>query len=213
MGVRWSYKTIHFELKKEGLLGSAFLDVPEIEQVLNDYGRGGWELVSIVETGDGIVGVLKQPINVERADIERAGSRADAVSVFPAEQNVSPETVAVIDKDLDQQIGLPEEPVANGNHASGVEQAEFPDQVQKYSASAGELNIKRPEQAVVDITAESEQSAEEDPDELREPAITENQTGQGDENDNRSPSQPEIDRENDDRVDEQDRRVGSIRIE
>ena len=60
--MRWSYKTVHYELKKEGLLGSAFLDAPEIELSLNEYGRAGWELVSTLETMDGIIAVFKQAL-------------------------------------------------------------------------------------------------------------------------------------------------------
>ncbi len=60
--MRWSYKTVHYELKKEGLLGSAFLDESEVEQSLNEYGKAGWELVSILETQDGLIAVFKQPL-------------------------------------------------------------------------------------------------------------------------------------------------------
>jgi hypothetical protein len=60
--MRWSYKTILYELKKEGLLGSAFLDESEIEQSLNEFGTTGWELVSMLETRDGIIAVFKQPL-------------------------------------------------------------------------------------------------------------------------------------------------------
>ena len=63
--MRWSYKTVHFELKKEGLLGSAFLDESEVEQSLNEYGKAGWELVSILETMDGLIAIFKQPLNLE----------------------------------------------------------------------------------------------------------------------------------------------------
>ncbi len=59
--MRWSYKTVHFSLKKEGLLGSAFLDENELEISLNEYGRLGWELVSIQEVNDGLIAILKQP--------------------------------------------------------------------------------------------------------------------------------------------------------
>jgi len=62
--MRWSYKTVHYELKKEGLLGSAFLDESEVEQSLNEYGKAGWELVSILETQDGLIAVFKQPLAV-----------------------------------------------------------------------------------------------------------------------------------------------------
>lgn len=60
--MRWSYKTVHFELKKEGLLGSGFLDETEIEQELNDFGRSGWELISVLEVQDGIIAFFKQPV-------------------------------------------------------------------------------------------------------------------------------------------------------
>lgn len=60
--MRWSYKSVLYELKKEGLLGSAFLDESEIEQSLNEFGAAGWELVSMLETRDGIMAVFKQPL-------------------------------------------------------------------------------------------------------------------------------------------------------
>ncbi|MDK9708631.1 MAG: DUF4177 domain-containing protein [Desulforhopalus sp.] len=63
--MRWSYKTVHYELKKEGLLGSAFLDESEVELSLNEYGKAGWELVSILETQDGLIAIFKQPLGVD----------------------------------------------------------------------------------------------------------------------------------------------------
>ncbi len=60
--MRWSYKTVHYALKKEGLLGSTFLDQSEMEQSLNEYGMAGWELVAMVDTVDGLIGVFKQPL-------------------------------------------------------------------------------------------------------------------------------------------------------
>ncbi|HSO09193.1 MAG TPA: DUF4177 domain-containing protein [Desulfoprunum sp.] len=60
--MRWSYKTVLFELKKEGLLGNAFLDESEIELSLNEFGASGWELISMIETRDGIIAVFKQPL-------------------------------------------------------------------------------------------------------------------------------------------------------
>ncbi len=51
-------------MKKEGLLGSAFLDESEIEQSLNEFGKAGWELVSMLETLDGLIAVFKQPLGL-----------------------------------------------------------------------------------------------------------------------------------------------------
>lgn len=65
--MRWSYKTVHFGLKKDGLLGSAFLDDAEIEETLNEFGQGGWELVSMFEARDGVIAVFKQPLELPSA--------------------------------------------------------------------------------------------------------------------------------------------------
>lgn len=63
--MRWSYKTVHYELKKDGFLGSAFLDESEVEISLNEYGKAGWELVSLLETLDGLTAVFKQPLSLD----------------------------------------------------------------------------------------------------------------------------------------------------
>ncbi|NNK55916.1 MAG: DUF4177 domain-containing protein [Desulfofustis sp.] len=62
--MKWSYKTVHFELKKEGLLGGSFLDETEVEEQLNQYGRSGWELTSVIEVQDGIIAFFKQPLDL-----------------------------------------------------------------------------------------------------------------------------------------------------
>lgn len=69
--MRWSYKTVHFSLKKEGLLGSAFIDENEIEVSLNEYGKLGWELVSFMEVNDGLIAVFKQPFAQGLAVIDK----------------------------------------------------------------------------------------------------------------------------------------------
>ncbi len=61
--MRWCYKTVHYDLKKEGFLGSSFLDEAEVEQSLNEYGQAGWELVSVTETRDGLIAIFKQPLD------------------------------------------------------------------------------------------------------------------------------------------------------
>ncbi len=72
--MRWSYKTIHYELKKEGFLGGAFLDEAEVEQSLNEYGLAGWELVSVTETQDGMIAIFKQPLDLEPQLVGSAGT-------------------------------------------------------------------------------------------------------------------------------------------
>ncbi|MGB3211549.1 MAG: DUF4177 domain-containing protein [Desulforhopalus sp.] len=82
--MRWSYKTVHYELKKEGILGNSFLDEPEIELSLNQYGKAGWELVSMLETMDGIIAVFKQPLDVDSRSFRPRTDPPESVSRFSA---------------------------------------------------------------------------------------------------------------------------------
>jgi hypothetical protein len=81
--MRWSYKTIHYELKKEGILGSAFLDEPEIELSLNQYGKAGWELVSLLETMDGLIAVFKQPLDLDSRSFSSPSDSPERISRSP----------------------------------------------------------------------------------------------------------------------------------
>lgn len=81
--MRWSYKTVHYEMKKEGLLGSAFLDESEIEQSLNEYGKAGWELVSMLETLDGLIAVFKQPLSLGLRTVPRGEGEAERQPILP----------------------------------------------------------------------------------------------------------------------------------
>ena len=77
--MKWGYKTVHFELKKEGLLGGSFLDEAEIEEQLNDFGRSGWELISVIEVQQGIICFFKQPLQRPSSSFvpEAEGAGAD----------------------------------------------------------------------------------------------------------------------------------------
>ncbi len=65
--MRWGYKTIQYGLKKEGLLGSSFLDEAEMEQSLNEFGQAGWELITLFALQDGLMAVFKQPLAIKAA--------------------------------------------------------------------------------------------------------------------------------------------------
>ncbi|MBM9519898.1 DUF4177 domain-containing protein [Desulforhopalus vacuolatus] len=73
--MRWSYKTVHYMMKKERLSGSTFLDEDEIETSLNEYGRAGWELVSVVETLEGLNAIFKQPLDERDDFVPDAGEK------------------------------------------------------------------------------------------------------------------------------------------
>ena len=116
--MRWSYKTIHYELKKEGILGSAFLDEPEIEQSLNQYGKSGWELVSMLQTMEGVMAVFKQPLGPDMrsfassADREQRPARLQQVAerkrkeVHPAKQQKRDQQI--LDEDVAEAMLLDE---------------------------------------------------------------------------------------------------------
>ncbi len=63
--MRWAYKTVLYPLQKDGLLGGSFIDETEMECSLNEYGRAGWELVTLLEGVDGFRAVFKQPFGGE----------------------------------------------------------------------------------------------------------------------------------------------------
>lgn len=92
--MRWSYKTEHFSLKKEGLLGTAYLDEAEIELTLNEFGNAGWELVSFIEVNDGMIAVFKQPFTtgssqrVHEDTKKMIAESAEAVSSNPDDEDV-----------------------------------------------------------------------------------------------------------------------------
>jgi len=92
--MRWGYKTIHFSMKKDGILGNAFLDETEIEVTLNEYGKSGWELISFMEVSDGLIAVFKQPFDYGLPDFTEEKQIQEEV---PAEERIVQEieTVAV----------------------------------------------------------------------------------------------------------------------
>ncbi len=79
--MHWSYKTVHFSMKKDGLLGGAFLDESEIESTLNDYGKAGWELISFTEVSDGLIAVFKQPFSRGIPDLEELDEQEEETSI------------------------------------------------------------------------------------------------------------------------------------
>ena len=125
--MRWAYKTIHYGLKKDGLLGGTFLDENEIEESLNEYGESGWELVSLLEVRDGVIAVFKAsideyqqhhaPVVTERNqeiedltgdfELEKESYQADKTDLFDGqdEVEVEAETGEKEIGDLNRDIG------------------------------------------------------------------------------------------------------------
>lgn len=218
--MRWSYKTIHFELKKEGLLGGAFLDVPEIEQALNEYGRAGWELVSIIETGDGLVGVLKQPIGADRDQAREEIPDSSALTVVPPLTET--DDLASESEASDLPAELPEEAALSEVAASDVHQDDDTGGLgDSCPEETGELRGQGAEPAVVEVTEEISTLPSVDEEELSvQPGVWE-VSGEDALDDTPSAAKPQSaaqkddrhDDHDDDHVEDYDLGVGSIRIE
>ncbi|HIQ38260.1 MAG TPA: DUF4177 domain-containing protein [Desulfocapsa sulfexigens] len=107
--MRWSYKTVHFSLKKDGLLGSSFLDEDEIEITLNEYGRSGWELVSFMEVTDGVIAVFKQPFgyglpNLDEESKEKELPVREEIMEKPAAMDITEEKTGFISPEQEELV-------------------------------------------------------------------------------------------------------------
>jgi len=58
--VYWQYQTILFEFRKDGLLGDKYIDDEEVENLLNEHGNLGWELVNVTPVQEGLLAFLKK---------------------------------------------------------------------------------------------------------------------------------------------------------
>lgn len=109
--MKWSYKTVHFEVKKEGLLGGSFLDETEIEEQLNQFGQSGWELISVIEVQNGIICFFRQALTsismayADRLDDAGHGENQyedrvndDVLESYQKEEFIEPETLEKTDQ-------------------------------------------------------------------------------------------------------------------
>ncbi len=98
--MRWAYKMVLYPLQKDGFLGSSFIDETEMECSLNEYGKAGWELVSLLEGVDGFRAVFKQPF---------AGQQHEEFIPAAIERPIIASIAAVVEDDESEQE-LPVEP-------------------------------------------------------------------------------------------------------
>jgi len=109
--MRWGYKTVQYGLKKEGLLGSSFLDEAEVEQSLNEFGQAGWELVSLFGMQDGLMAVFKQPLErtgalihesiaVENTAVENTAVENTVGSHFSLDRREETDADSIIERNI-----------------------------------------------------------------------------------------------------------------
>ena len=98
--MRWGYKTVQYGLKKEGLLGSSFLDEAEVEQSLNEFGQAGWELVSLCGMQDGLMAVFKQPLEMKVATVDEPIVEEAAPSRFTLSRREETDADSIIERKI-----------------------------------------------------------------------------------------------------------------
>lgn len=95
--MKWQYRTILFEFQKDGLLGDKYIDDDEMEQVLNDYGGKGWELVSVTPVQEGLLSFFKRDLPQSRSQgvVKPAGtSKLPSKSISRPEKAVQNQRVS-----------------------------------------------------------------------------------------------------------------------
>jgi hypothetical protein len=119
--MRWGYKTVQYGLKKEGLLGSSFLDEAEVEQSLNEFGQAGWELVSLFGMQDGLMAVFKQPLAVKVASVpEAAVEEAAALHRFSLSRREATDADTIIERKIGRREPLVSVSVEKEDKEEGV---------------------------------------------------------------------------------------------
>jgi hypothetical protein len=69
---------------------------------LNQYGKAGWELVSLLETMDGLIAVFKQPLDADIRTVLPRESPAERMSRLPkVEEKRTQALVGTFDQRLD----------------------------------------------------------------------------------------------------------------
>lgn len=99
--MHWQYQTILFEFQKDGLLGDKYIDDEEVENLLNEQGKLGWELVNVTHVQEGLLAFLKKERQVpleQIKDIPAIAREATQPKQKPYRQ--SAEHVQVRDQEL-----------------------------------------------------------------------------------------------------------------
>ena len=60
--MQWQYRTLLFEFQKDGLLGDKYIDDEEVEELLNEQGSLGWELVNVAMIQEGLLAFCKRSV-------------------------------------------------------------------------------------------------------------------------------------------------------
>lgn len=118
--MRWGYKTVQYGLKKEGLLGSSFLDEAEVEQSLNEFGQAGWELVSLFGMQDGLMAVFKQPLERAGALIHEPIAVENIGSHFSLDRRKETDADSIIERNIGRREPVVSMPVEKEDKEEGV---------------------------------------------------------------------------------------------
>ncbi|MDW7773697.1 MAG: DUF4177 domain-containing protein [Desulfobulbaceae bacterium] len=84
----WQYLTMLFEFRKDGLLGDKYIDDEEIEHILNDHGKRGWELVNVTPVREGLLAFLKKEAVPGIAQLRAEPAAGTAAAELNAQEKV-----------------------------------------------------------------------------------------------------------------------------
>ena len=108
----WQYQTVLFEFTKDGLLGDRYVDDEEMENSLNKMGLQSWELVNVSLLQDGLLAILKRPVE-EKTKAEPMQTRIPDRAEIPTEPLPPQEPVVTVGALSSQQATRP--PIAVRN--------------------------------------------------------------------------------------------------
>lgn len=119
----WQYQTIIFEFRKDGLLGDKYIDDVEVENILNEQGNQGWELVSVTPVQEGLMAFLKkqyQPVVKRIGDEPLKGSTEKEEELEKVPYNK--DNVFVKDGELVGRSGVKQRKMSKGgdDHIGGI---------------------------------------------------------------------------------------------
>ena len=117
--MQWQYRTLLFEFQKDGLLGDKYIDDEEVEELLNEQGARGWELVNVALIQEGLLAFFKRtlPHGVHRDQTLAGKESASVFGETPGAkkiQHLEPERIRDVDNQRrDTVAGIERNPVGN----------------------------------------------------------------------------------------------------
>jgi hypothetical protein len=96
--VRWQYRTLLFEFQKDGLLGDKYIDDEEVEELLNEQGASGWELVNVALIQEGLLAFCKRSVPHGIRSVSSDGGQPPHCESETPEESMSAEKIQQLER-------------------------------------------------------------------------------------------------------------------